>query len=87
MLHVLDQKPPPAELRLAWQCQKWNTLPNDGNLLGQDYLTMHRMTTLSNIQNAVVRIKSLKGKQIHTLTDNERMILRYLMDLGLLFNA
>lgn len=87
MEHITDNASPPAELKLAWQCKRWNALPEDGNLLGQDYVTMRRMTTLENVYNAVTRIKSLKGKNIHQLTDGERMILRFLMDEGLLFHA
>jgi hypothetical protein len=35
----------------------------------------------------VIKIKSLKGTQIHTLSDGERRILRMLMDNGFLFHA
>lgn len=79
--------PPPAELRLAWQCQRWQTLPEDGNLLAQDFVTMHRMNLYTNIYNSIVRIYSLKGKDIHKLTEHERTILKMLMDEGLLFNG
>ena len=85
--HITEQTPAPPELRLAWQCERWNTLPDNGNLYAQDYLTMQRMTITTNIYNAVMRIKSLKGKEIHKLSDNDRRILRMLMDQGLLFNA
>lgn len=84
---VTDNAPPPVELRLAWQCKNWNTLPDDGGLYAQDYRTMYRMNTLSAIHNAIIRIKSLKGKEIHKLGDNDRLILKMLMDQGLLFNA
>lgn len=84
---VTDNAPPPAELSLAWQCQRWHTLPDGGGLYAQDYRTMHMMTVTQNIHDAVVRARSLKGKNIHQLTDNERMILRVLMDNGILFNA
>lgn len=84
---VTDDAPPPAELRLAWQCRNWNTLPDDGGLYSQDYITMHLMNTLSAIHNAIIKIKSLKGKQIHSLSDGERSILKMLMDEGLLFHA
>ena len=82
-----EDAPPPVELRLAWQCERWRTLPDDGNLYRQDFQTMFRMNLTSNIYNAVLRIYSLKGNQIHDLTENERIILRMLMDNGLLFHA
>ena len=84
---VTENAPPPAELRLAWQCERWHVLPNEGGLYNQDYLTMHRMNTLSAVYNAIVKIKNLKGTQIHTLSDGERRILRMLMDNGFLFHA
>jgi len=72
---------------LAWQCERWKTLPDDGNLYGQNYCTILRMTALSNIYNTVQRTKSLKGEMIHRLSEGERKILRMLMDMGILFNA
>jgi hypothetical protein len=72
---------------MSWNCERWKTLPDAGGLYDQDYQLMHRMNALTNVYNAVQRIKSLKGTQIHTLTDSERMILRYLMDNRILFNA
>lgn len=77
---------PPADLLLAWQCERWNTLPEAGGYMDQDYRTVYRMTALANMHRAVVRIKSLSGKDIHKLTDGERRILRALMDNGILFH-
>jgi len=82
-----EDEPPPVELRLAWMCERWNTLPKDGSLYGQDYKTMHRMLVMSNIYNTVQRFKHLQGKDIHKLTSAERKILRDLKDQGLLFHA
>ena len=84
---ALDAAPPPSELRLAWQCTKWHALPDMGGIYDQDYATMLRMNYTMSIYNAVVRIRSLKGKAIHQLTDNERKILRMLMDMGILFRG
>jgi hypothetical protein len=79
------EAPPPPELRIAWQCERWNCLPDAGGYLDQDFVTVTRMTALSNVYNAVVRIKSLTGKNIHKLTDSERRILRVLKDEGIIF--
>ena len=84
---VTENAPPPADLKLAWQCERWHTLPDDGGLYAQDYQTMTRMTALNTVYSAVIKIKSLKGTQIHTLSDGERRILRMLMDNGFLFHA
>lgn len=85
MLHAVDDKPPPPPLRLAWQCERWNTLPEAGGLYVQDARTLFEMNATLSIYNAIFRIKTLKGKNIHQLTDNERKILRMLMDNKLLF--
>lgn len=84
---VTENAPAPADLKLAWQCERWHTLPDDGGLYAQDYITMNRMTSLRSIYNAIIKIKSLKGTQIHTLSDGERNILRVLMDNGFLFHV
>jgi len=84
---ITDDAPPPAELRLAWQCSHWNCLPSSDGLYEQDARTMMLMTALSNVYNAVSRMINLKGKQIHQLTDNERKIIRVLVDMKILFHA
>jgi len=84
---VTEGTPPPVELRLAWQCEKWNTLPEDGGLYDQDFMTMFLMNSLKSMHDAIVRIKAAKGKQIHSLSENDRKILRMLMDEKLLFHA
>ena len=84
---ALDNAPSPIELRLAWQCERWNTLPDDGGLYKQDYQTLLRMSFTQNVYNAIVRVKALTGENIHQLTDNERKILKMLMDNGFMFNA
>lgn len=76
-------EPPPHELRLAWDCQKWNCLPEPGGLMDQDWQTMRRMTALDGVYRVVARVNSLEGKQIHSLTPNERRTLRWLKDEGL----
>jgi hypothetical protein len=84
---VTDNAPPPAELRLAWMCERWNSLPTGDGLYMQEYRTMYLMGALLNVYGAVWRVKHLPPKQIHSLTENERRILGNLRDLGLLFKA
>ena len=78
---------PPAPLSLAWQCERWRTLPDDGNLYGQDYQTITQMTACANIYWALSRLRNMRGKQIHDLTEAERKILGQLVKMGLLFNG
>jgi len=84
---VVQNTPPPPELMLAWQCNRWNVMPEAGGLYDQDYQTTYRMTALSNIYDVVTKIRRLKGKQIHQLTDADRKILRILYDNKVIFNA
>lgn len=74
----------PPELRLAWSCERWNCLPEAGAYLDQDYQLMQRMNGLSNIYATVAHLRSLQGAQIHTLTTNERNIIRWLMNEGVM---
>jgi len=84
---ITDDAPPPVELRIAWQCNRWNTLPESGGLYEQDYRTLLLMTATSNIYNAVTRMQNLKGKRIHELTEAERKVIRVLVDNKILFHA
>jgi len=77
--------PPPPELTIGWQCERFNCLPETGAYMDQDYKTMMLMTACMNTHSVVKRWKGLSGKQIHSLTDGERKILRYLKDLGVMF--
>ena len=87
MATVDDGSHPPAELLTAWYCQRWGCLPEQGALYEQEFRTMYRMTACINIHDALSKMRNLSGKQIHTLTESERRILRVLVDNGLLFNA
>ena len=76
---------PPPELTLAWNCSRWNCLPDAGAYLDQDYLRMRRMNAVSNIYDVLQRWQNMSGKQIHQLSENERKLLGWLKDLGILF--
>jgi len=82
---ILSGGNPPPELKLARLCRKWETLPDAGGLYDQDYRTLLLMTAYTNIENTITRVRSLKGKDIHKLTEGERIVLKELMELGLLF--
>jgi hypothetical protein len=43
------RQPPPPELALAWQCQRWNALPEAGGLLDQPAGLVQRMTGVDNV--------------------------------------
>lgn len=81
MAVVYDDGPPPKELRDAWLCKRWNCLPDAGGLHDQDWLYTQRMVVLENVHDALKRYRSAVGAQIHNLSDNERAILKWLMDL------
>ncbi len=77
----------PPDLRIAWDCQRYHCLPDAGGYLDQDYRTMTRMTSLSNIYNAYAHYRNAQGSQIHGLSEGERRILRWLKDAGVLFGV
>jgi hypothetical protein len=77
------ETPPPAELRLAWMCGDQN-LPSAGGVLDQEYQTMHRMQVLSNVYRTVTRFRNMKGAEIHSLSDQDRRMIRSLRDMGLM---
>ena len=87
MVDCIDNgEPPPSDLRLAWDCKYWNTMPEAGAYLDQDYFLLSRMRALSNVYNVVSKLRNMKGTQIHQLTDSDRKLLKMLVDLGLLFS-
>jgi len=76
---------PPPELELYWYCKRFpGALPNPGALLDQDAKTMYRMAALDSIYSAVTRLRNMYGAKIHQLTNSERVIIRSLIDEGLL---
>ena len=81
---VDESEAPPPDLVLSWRCERWGALPDAGGILDQDYATMHRMTVLSNVYNAMSRLRNAKGAQIHNLSQSERRIIKSLMDEGLI---
>lgn len=82
---VDNENPAPPDLRLAWECERWRCLPDTGAYYDQEYSLMLRMTSLANIYSAYSRYKNAQGKQIHSLSEGERRILRTLKDMGVIF--
>jgi hypothetical protein len=74
--------PAPPELRLGWECERWHCLPDTGAYLDQDYRLMTWISALMNAYNALSRMRSMHGAQIHNLSEGERRVIRYLMDIG-----
>lgn len=82
-----ESAPPPLELKLAWQCERWRTLPENGGLMDQDYQLMQRMNALSNVDSAIDSWKNAGGERIHSLSVHTREILGSLLAMGINFNA
>ena len=74
---------PPADLQLAWKCQKWGALPCGGGMYDQPFVTMQNMTVLSNVYDTVSYMRNLHGDQIHRLTESQRRLIRWLIDQGI----
>ncbi len=87
MACVDEGAPAPPELQLAWQCERWHALPDVGALYQQDAQTMNRMGALSSVYDALSHMRNSTGGQIHNLSEAERMTLRKLIDMGLIFNV
>lgn len=81
-----DAQPPP-ELRLAWACERWGCLPEAGAYLDQDYTLLNRMAIFTNVYNSYARYRNSQGAAIHSLSEGDRKILRYMKDLGILFQG
>lgn len=72
--------PPPDELVLGWQCERWHTLPEPGGMYDQDAGLVYRMGALMNIHRTVSRVRNLYGAQIHSMSDSERRMIRWLRE-------
>lgn len=77
----------PPELRLAWECERFHCLPEEGGYMDQDYSMMLKMATLANVYGVYSRFRNAQGAQIHQLGSADRRILRWLKDMGLIFKG
>jgi hypothetical protein len=73
-------KAPPPQLKLAWLCEQWEAPPETGGMLDQDHGLITQMTVASNIYATLKAYRSMKGTEIHGLSDGQRRILRLLRD-------
>jgi len=81
-------EPPPPELTLAWDCERWKTLPDAGGLYDQEYALMQKMDKYQSIYRTVAKLSTFRGKNnegIHSLTDSERRLIKSLMDSGVYY--
>lgn len=62
--HINEPKkcPPPPELTLALQCDRWGTLPEPGGVRDQRIGELDRMAVVLNIYRAVKGYKDAQGK-------------------------
>ena len=60
----------PPELRLAFRCQQWNSLPVSGGILDQPAGLVERMTTALNVYNAMKSWKQVDQSKVSEFTRN-----------------
>ena len=77
-------EPPPPELSLAWDTERWGVLPDGGGLYDQDYALLRRMKILANIHAALSGYRNMSGRQIHDMTDSQRRIIGALRKEGMI---
>jgi hypothetical protein len=77
----------PPELKLGWECERYGCLPDAGGYLDQDYYLVSCMSSLMSIHRAYARYRNSVGAQIHSLSTSDRMILRRLKDMEIIFKA
>lgn len=73
---------PPPELRLYWQCRRFNALPDAGAVLDQDAGLLSRMTILGNVYETIQRVSGMTGEAIHDIRPDDGRILAWLDELG-----
>jgi hypothetical protein len=76
---VDENASPPPELRLGWNCERWQTLPDAGGIHDQEYQLVQSMNASLNVYHALRKYRNAKGAEIHNLNDQERSILHALM--------
>jgi hypothetical protein len=76
---------PPAELTIYWMCRRFpGALPQAGAIYDQDAGLMNRMAAADRVYSFVRHLRSLKGKQIHSLSDSDRRLWKSLITEGIL---
>jgi len=82
--YVIGKNPAPPSLTLGQNCTGWGTLPEAGGYLDQKYDIMVSMNLALNYYQVISKTKNAKGKGIHALSHAERMLLKPLVERGLL---
>ena len=70
----------PMELRMAWQTDRWHTLPEGGGLLDQPAGLVMRMSAMSNVYNAFKTFTAAAGN-IVDLANRQPQVLRLVRDI------
>ena len=82
--HIDHASPPPKDLVLVWDMERWGALPDSGGILDQDAEIMNRSRVLQSVYKTVNRLRNMKGAEIHKLTDGERRVIGNLKRAGYL---
>ena len=69
-----DNGPPPTELRLAWQSQRWHALPEPGGLLDQPAGLLDRMSTALNVYDAFTTMRQAAGAIVALAKSNPQVL-------------
>lgn len=84
MAHIDKGAPPPKELVLAWDMERWTALPDKGGLLDQDAGLMQKSRILLTVHRVVSKLRNMKGDEIHKLTTSDRRVIGSLKKMELL---
>ena len=68
------------ELRMAWQCERWHALPEQGGLLDQPAGMMQRMAAMLNVYNAFKTFKASSGN-LMALANSQPQVLTLVRDI------
>lgn len=59
-------------------------MPEAGGYFDQDAELINQMAVLGNVYDTITRMRSLRGRDIHSLSTSERYLIRQLRDDGLI---
>ena len=68
------------ELRMAWQCERWHALPEQGGLLDQPAGMLQRMAAMLNVYNAFKTFKASSGN-LMALANSQPQVLTLVRDI------
>ena len=80
---INGKEDPPPVLRLSWMSRKYSALPEAGGVLDQEYAMLHKMDIVSNVHDALSRLRGFKGDAIHGMSAGDRRLIKSLRDMGL----